>query len=268
MAPPILFPRDKPLIASSIKDGANLLPDVADLVADFLVSQQDPFGAAEWKKYAKVDPGPEIPFSRDFAPFWNGPDPVDLADGVPNPRLVSETHLPPVFAPRFFSYDTTLFPRTLQNMNRVGVSLDAGYFGYDAWLRRQEKKVGPSYWLVMRKEIVCRGKSWEETEKYLNDLKKNPHTRYEELPSALDLCTVLAASFLRDRKCYLGDTYGEEKQHTFSRCKEHSIPNDPEYQMVLGGFQSWYGEERGEAKISHAKSRLNSDIGLALLRKF
>src|SRR3990167_1027752 len=88
--------------------------DLIKLIVDFMISQENPFGTEEYKKYLKVfsvSRVPELPVN-EFYRFWNSPDPMDPT------KHVYDTHFPPVFFPANVTFqqdDGTLLQINIRN---------------------------------------------------------------------------------------------------------------------------------------------------------
>ena len=277
------FKRDIPVVASVVEKSIQFTgyphlssEMVATKIAEYMSTNQNPFGAAEWKQYFGVDVGPETPFEEGFDEWWNGPDPVDVYNRVPKPRLVSETHLRPVFAPRFFTethlrpvfaprfftdiQEKTLHARSLQTLSHLGLEF---FYNSEALEQNRNKKAGPSCWLVMRKGVLedTRNQSWEVQQEYLKKLNAVTGAGYEEKPSIIDLATVILPCKRADGERHLGDNTGVEGRFTYSRGRETVKYQDKEYPLVLGG--SAPSGVRVFCFVYDAGS-----LGVAALRKF
>ncbi len=258
------FLRDRaPLI--ELISSADLLPvkGVAGIVAEYVTSKNNPFGAAEWKEHFKIDVSPDIPFGEEFNAFWNGPDPVDVFEKVQNPRLVSETHLPPVLG--FQTYrsiqDNTVHARSLHTLNLLGLEFVSEPKALE---QHRNKEAGAACLLVMRKDVVARNQTWEAQQQFLKALNAKTGAGYEEKPSVIDMATVILPRKVVNGEYHLGTSVtGAEKRRTYSRCAETVEYDNQNYPLLLGGFHPSYGVEIND---DHEFDYANPGIGV--LKKF
>ena len=128
-------------------------------------------------------------------------------------------------------------------------------------------QAGPSSWLVLRKEVVARGKSYDEQIRYLEQVNRETGAAYESGPSAIDLATVLFTRYVATGESHMGDEMGFEGLETFSTCAEHSLDSDQSYfesrsyPVAIGGFSS------GALHLSTA-SFTDARYGIACIKKF
>ncbi len=259
----ISFLRDIPLLTSSVESSMSSsgCRDVAGLVAAYMVTQQNPFGAADWRKhFNNINVGPEISFGNELDRFWQGLDPVDVFEQVPNPRYVWETHLRPVFG--FESYtdlQNITHVRSLDTLDRLGLK-----FSFEPAVLRENrnKPAGPACWLVMRKDFLARGESWSDQQQFLKRVNAATGAGYEESLSAIDLGTVLLPSIVEGNKYHFGNGSGDGRDWIFSRSKEVVKYENTEYPAIFGSGPNgvlFYQVSQGDT---------NNSIAVAAMRKF
>jgi hypothetical protein len=231
-------------------------PDATSIVLEFLASNDSPFGRAEWIKKG-FDPGPEPEWSKELTDFWYGPDPIDPT------KPVCETHLPPVFQPRFLtnSQKTEVLPISLKTYRKIGLPFR---FAEDGFRQNQNHKAGPGCWLVMRKGVVeeTRNKPVLEQVEVMKALNAKTGAGYEELPSVIDLASVVFARYVFKGERNLGDDTGAEKRWTFSCCAETAKFDNFKYHLLFGGFAP------GGVRVGYGYDYFRDRIGVAALRKF
>lgn len=238
-----------------------LVSDVARLVADYAIPKIDHFGAEEWMRYYGVDVGREADLPEKFYTWWLSSDVID-----PD-KLNCETHLPPVLRPQYVRKAALNIPLTLDTLGYLAQYPKEGppsqyTFNSEALQQHGNTKAGPARWLVMRKDIFARNQSYDQQKECIQKLNTTG-ADYDEVPSALDLATIVFATHVRtggDR--YLGNTTGKEGCWTFSRCKEHAQYGKDSYPLVIGDFAP------GGLIVSHNDYAGNENCGVAALRKF
>jgi hypothetical protein len=154
-----------------------------------------PFGRAEWIKYGDIDPGPEPEYPQDLYDFWNGPDPVDPTQSV------YETHTSPIF-----------------RSNRISF----GKLGFESaeWYRsifEQFTKLVADFpsWVVMRKGVLATDQTPDERKEFIKILNCKSGAGYEEVPSVLDLATIIFA-----QRAYTGERLLKDAS---SSCRETAV---------------------------------------------
>ncbi len=252
--------------------GAYGFPDTAaHRIMNYIIGSEDPFGAKQWQQYFGVDVGFELELPESFYTFWNGADPIDPR------KKVYETHLPPVFRPRFLTHieTRTLHSFTLRTLDCLvahpAVGNQTGFFREsplsDPLQIVKISKAGPSCWLVLRKDVEARGKCYDEQIEYVEEVNRETGAGYETGPSAIDLATVLFARYVARGERYFGDEIGLERSMTFSTCAElstdsdHSYFESQSYPAAIGGFSS------GGLHLSTARFA-ESCHGIACVKKF
>lgn len=248
------------LLSSSIEEEEKSLgyyTQPARIIAEY-VADSDPFGAKEWKQYFGVDVGDEPPFEEGFDQWWNGPDPLDVYDKFPDPpRQVRQTHLPPILGPKFITTQNgTLYGRSLKTLQNLGLKFSPTIFFEDF----KNLAAGPSCWLVMRKEVICKG--WLNKTGAINQVNEKTGAGYESLPSLIDLATVIFAYHKMHKVHYLGNERGVEKTRTYSLVKERSVK--PNENLAIGNFSDDEGVTVRNAYFSYYE---NISLGCALLKK-
>ncbi|MCX6990121.1 MAG: hypothetical protein NTX49_03520 [Chlamydiae bacterium] len=247
-------------------------PDTAaHRIVNYIIGSEDPFGAKQWQRYFGVDVGLEPELPPSFYRFWNGPDPIEPE------KKVYETHLPPVLRPRFLTHiaTRTLHPLTLRTLDRLvaqpAVGNQTGFFRVsplsDPLAIVEITNAGPSSWLLLRKEAVALGESYDEQKGSIEEVNAGTGAGYEAEPFAIDLVTVIFARYVGKGERHFGDETGCEGLPTFSTCKDvstdsdHSYFESQSYPMAIGGFSS-----RGLhlATVRFAESR----YGIACVKKF
>lgn len=210
----------------------SLYTDVAGIVADY--TKQNLFGAADWKRQFNIDVGPKIPFGEEVDKFWQGLDPVDVFNRVPNPRYVWETHLRPVFGFEYYKdLQNNTHARSLDTLNQLGLKFADNNTMALQWYRN--KAAAGSCLLVMRKDVLARNKSWSDQQQFLRNVNAATGAGYEVMPSAVDLGTVLLPSIVEDKEYHLGTSKGAEGKLTHSRCEEVIEYGEIKHPVVFGG---------------------------------
>lgn len=244
-----------------------LVSDVARLVADYAVPKIDHFGKEEWMRYYGVDVGPEPELPDEFYEWWLSPDAIEPG------KLNCETHLAPVLRPRWITETDaegkkTLSCYSLRTLGRLVQHPQEGppsqyMFDSQALEQHGNIKAGPARWLVMRKDVFARDQSCDQQKECIQKLN-TAGADYDEMPSALDLATIVFATHVRtggDR--HLGDSTGKEGRWTFSRCKERIQFNENSYPLVVGGFAPG-----GLLVLRCYGDYVSEYYGVAALRKF
>lgn len=219
--------------------------DIIEIMTQFLETQK-PFGANEWKNYFGLDAGSEPAFTPEFYRFWHGPDPLDQT------KRVSQTHLMPVLAPQAWKQSKKNLPRTLSIFEGMGFNFGAKYLK-----ALRNLPGGPTCWLVMRQDVLARNQIFDHQKLLLRQVNQRTQAGYEEVPSIVDLVTVVFAYQRFNGQRHLGDATGAEGQITYSRCKEQPL-------LVLGHFipgLSIY-------ILSQGANTTQPSIGIAAIRKF
>jgi hypothetical protein len=240
-----------------------LAAPIAELVSDYVGDSIKPFGKADWKEHYKIDVGIEPnPLLQEFRQFWYGPDPIDAA------KRVYETHFPPVLRPRWITHlpTNTFACYNLYSIDRYitrlrscpSSSLKVGLINapVDKAIEANQKvKIGPSCWLVLRKEAVGKGLKYPDQVQFIKELNIKTTNQYEEEPSAIDLMTVVATM----------DKMKHSIGNVMSRCQERTEDYEfgdyrtpRQHLIILGGLGKTIGSD------DSPKSR----FPLALIRRF
>lgn len=255
------FLRDVPALASEIDQSipnpdnpALGFSDPAKIVAQYMVTNKNPFGAAEWKQYFGVDVGPETPLSAEFYQWWNGPDPLDVYNDVPNPKPAYETHLTPIFAPQFFP--DLQMSRSIPALERLGLRLahtlnHENYSGFQA---------DSSGWLVMRKNVLMKNKSWEYHQNAIRKLNEKTKAGYKEDPSIVDIATVILPYRNVYREPYLGES-SDPRLTCYSHARE-TVREYYDYRLAIGVAHST------GVGIGHFSNLTDKLLGFVPIRQF
>jgi hypothetical protein len=238
------------------------IKDVAEIVASYAVDKIDRFGKEEWMRYYGVDVGPEPGLPDAFYKWWLSQDVIK--PDKPN----CDTHLPPVLRPQYVRKAALNIPLTFDTLGylaqypKEGPPSRYAFSDSQALQQHGNTKAGPTCWLVMRKGVFARNRSYAQQKKYIQKLNTTG-ADYDEMPSALDLAAIIFATHVRtggDR--HLGDATGKEGRWTFSRCKERvKFWKSPSYPSAVGG----YAPDGLGVGISDCDDK---DDGVAALRKF
>jgi hypothetical protein len=240
--------------------GAPLCTDVAMKIVDYLMPSTY-FGAPEYLHHWGVDVGPMSPFPLATSSFlWSR----DIKDPQKN---AYETHLPPVFLPEKVAKGK-LAPspynlKTLENLARRPKEGPKSQY-YNHSIIHDLSHEAHSGWIVMRPELLFRGRSYGEQKARMRELNASKGSKYELMPAALDMLTVAFALHVMNGDRHLGDGCGFENRWSFSRCQESvSFPCFPHPKpLVVGGHSS-------ESGISVLPLSFDSnDHGVAAVRKF
>ncbi len=193
-----------------------LLPELAGIVSEYAAVKI--FGPDQWSEYFGVDMAEKAaPLPPEFHAWWNGPDPLDPQ------KSVSETHLPPIYCPRFIRikgidvpYNLTLLDTLVQKPLKgnkcPAIRCDPWYTQFGGLFDRVPQS---GKWLVMRKELTGRNKPLNEQLATLKEVGND-----YQLPSVIDLTTVTLIHYIVTKECYLGIKNNSDKQSTLSRCVE------------------------------------------------
>jgi hypothetical protein len=228
---------------------SHAFPDAAaDRIVNYVIGVEDPFGAKQWQQYFGVNVGFDLQLPESFYTFWNGADPIDPR------KKVYETHLPPVFRPRFLTHieTRTLHSFTLRTLDHLVAHPQVGnptrFFREsplsDPLQIVKISKAGPSCWLVLRKEVVALGQSYAEQIGYVEEVNRETGAGYEAGPSVIDLATVLFTRYVAKGQRHFRDEIGFEGPTIFSTCAELSRDSDHfyfesvSYPVAIGGFSS------------------------------
>lgn len=244
-----------------LEETTGLIKDVAGLVADYAVDKIDRFGAEEWMRYYGVDVGPEPELPDEFYEWWLSPDVIE-----PD-KLNCDTHLPPILRPQHVRKAALNIPLTLDTLGYLAQHPKEGPpsrydIGSDALQEHGNTKAGPARWLVMRKDVFARNQSYDRQKECIQKLNTKG-ADYDEMPSLLDLVTILFVTHVRtggDR--HLGDAMGKEGRWTFSRCRERVQLRKSSHPLVVGGFAP------GGLDVLDHYYYVHENCGVAALRKF
>ena len=248
------------------------LPDIASArIVNLVIGSEDPFGAKQWQRYFGVDVGLEPELDPSFYRFWNGVDPIN------SEKKVYETHFPPVLRPECITdiRAGTLNSFTLRTLEALSAhpveGAPSGFFRSSPFIDPLEiitiTKAGPSCWLVLRKEVVALGQSYDEQIGYLEEVNRETGAGYKIGPSAIDLATVLFTRYVAKVERHTGDKIGLEALRTFSTCAElsrdsdHSYFESLSYPVAIGGFSSG-GLHLSTARFAEASH------GIACVKQF
>lgn len=228
----------------NIATASSIPTDVVQLITSYVI-RHDSFGADEWRKYYGVDiVDSEPPFSSDFYQFLWGPDPLEQS------QPVWKTHLPPTIVPeRVKDLKTQIVERFhLIMLAKFAENPLVGYRSQLCLRAIPEQKVfsdskEPIHWILMRKDLYGRNRSYSSISQEIANPKKNPSLiNYLKEYSALDVCTVVFTQYVMTGNRYLGTETGIEGRPTFTYVKGHNSGLDFDNfcffrkQTVIGGF--------------------------------
>jgi hypothetical protein len=193
------FIRDVPKLNDAITSLTTIkINHLAQIIVGYMTTQHNPIGAEQWRKIG-VNVASEPEFKEGFEDWWCGPDPVDPS------KRVYETHIPPVLR---------LPDSSLQSLIQMGLQFKSELL--EAYEHEHIKIENPC-WLTMRKGVLASGDSFGGGQQCIEDLNANG-AGYEEKPSSIDLATVVFARYKFNGERHLGDSTGEERRITSSRC--------------------------------------------------
>lgn len=214
---------------------------LATVIADYITSHEDCFGAEQWREYFGVDVVDKNlglnPY--EFYSFWFESDPIDPT------KQICDTHLRPIFRPRITKYIRGQIPdpyslRSLGQMiqrPRKGHPARYVYHNARAFNEHGLTKVKSSCWVVMRREVLAKGKSYSEQEQAIADLNKKPNVGYEKFSSVIDIATALCVNHCMTGERLLGDNTGVEKIWTCSQAKEIVVVKVKESEKMKKTYQ-------------------------------
>lgn len=242
-----------------LEETTGLIKDVAELVASYAIKIER-FGKEEWMRYYGVDVGPVNDLPEEFYQWWLSPDVIE------QDKRNCDTHLPPVLRPQYVRKAALNIPLTFDTLGYLAQHPKEGppsryAFDSEALQQHGNTKAEPTRWLVMRKDVLGRDQFYAQQKRYIQELNTTG-ANYDEMPSALDLVTLVFATHVRtggDR--HLGDDTGAEGRWTFSHCKEHVQHHGRLYPSIVGGFTP------GGLDVDHTYNGTDQ-IGVAALRKF
>lgn len=246
--------------AAAEPEAAGPAKALAGLVADYAVDKIGSFGKEEWMRYYGVDPGPAPELPGEFYKWWRSPDVVEPG------KLNCDTHLPPVLRPQYVRKAALKIPLTLETLGYLAKHPKEGpssQYALNSVLQQHgDTKAGPACWLVLRKDVFARDESDDGQREYIRKLNAIG-ANYDEMPSGLDLITVLFATHVHtggDR--YLSNGTGKERCWTFSRCKERVQVKESSHYVFIGGFSP------GALFLRNDHRSNDVNYGVAALRKF
>lgn len=240
---------------------------LASLIVAYVTRQgEDCFGAEMWLRHYGADivePEPPLcPYA--FYRFWFGRDIFE-----PD-KQVCETHLPPVLRPRVITHIPTqisyhfslnILGRLMENPLE-GESSRYTYNDSEILVRHGKTKAGAACWLLMRKDVVARNEPWTAQIRVIT-------VAGYEVPSALDVATIVETR----RKCtgehHLGDATGVENRPTYSRCRETGEVYGAAIQATVGGHAPLAvggAGLLGGLRIDHGRD-ISNRIGVVALRQ-
>ena len=259
----LVLKRHEHLVTAQILGTGHFPRVLAELIASYVTSNVDCFGAQEWQRYFGtniVEPEPELN-PDEFYNFWHGPDPIDPT------KQVCETHLPPVLRPRLVTDNDTAYQYSLYALSELIEKPQEGHpssYDFDTRVFSQNGRThaGPSCWVVMRKDVLSRNQPYPQQIEIIRNLNIRTGAGYEEESSAIDLATVVSAHHVMTGERYLGDDTGMENRWTYARGKETITVNEDVHQIQVGGFSSRNG------CICESFLKPSDMVGVVLLRKF
>src|SRR5207245_2736120 len=95
-------------------------------------------------------------------------------------------------------------------------------------------EAGPACWLVLRKDVFGKRRSYDDQTKFIKALNKTTGVGYEEELSAIDLATAVFARQVCTGERYLGDDIERKGCNVASRSKE-TVKDDKGVQHLLVG---------------------------------
>ena len=212
---------------------------ISGLVNEFVMRRPEYFGGAEWRKYFGVDVGhPGLP--DEFVAWWSDLDAVDLSEGRPNPRRNYETHIDPIWRPEFVNGDQPYNLETLWGL--AAYPLNEGHptvftDGTEAYRQHARTLAGPGRWLVPRRGVVARNRTYDQQKEELDRVNKQPGARYERDTALLDLATYVAVRHVWKGERHLGDSTGMEGCWTNARSRDLVFYSAVDkYPSVVGSF--------------------------------
>lgn len=226
----LIFSRHKPQLIvalSNVPEVSKLPAPVVEVIAGYITTREDAFGAKVWKRIFGVDLDPEKELPASFYNFWFSPDPLDST------KKVCDTHLIPVLRPSIFRMKDEKHPffYCLKQLNQFIQNPCKGYASStfaveslthtEVYDKYKETPAQPACWLIMRKDVIARNLSYAEQLREITAVNKTMvGYQYEDESSILDLATVVCLHYACTRKRHLGDNSGVEKRLTFARGEE------------------------------------------------
>lgn len=197
--------------------------------------EKKPFTATDWTNYCKILLDAEPKYPNELVTFWNGPDPFDCS------KLVSETHIPPVYRAPFRETDTGRVGGfkyfSLEALRKLGMQF--AQYWQPALKQNLNLEAKNACWLIMREDVVARGETFETQTQIIRDVNKKAGTNYEIAPSVIDIATVIYAQFLKTGKYYLGASDGVESRWTATYCKEVvEYKDEGKFPITIGSYMS------------------------------